>query len=255
MKKNWRVMAIIVALYVVFGGMSGATAQEVTMTGAYGDASITDHEVVAAARFAVRAEGRKTGAPVALLSIERAEQQVVAGINYRLHLKVKTRGKTQAVTAVVYQNLKDKYSLTSWDMEDISAGSESASADSTVEQFVKTVTDTYTAKTLGYLDAEYPHAGKVRIVIENSLADDRAKDRFVSRAFTTLTRAEGWLKSRERDNGPARETMPLKRCRQGLCTFDFDGGILHNHLYLKKIAYGLRSGKPYLKTIYLLDGD
>ena len=255
MIKNGRVMATIAALFVVFGSMSSATAQNVPIAGGYADASITDHEVVAAARFAVKAEGRKTGAPVALLSIERAEQQVVAGINYRLHLKVKTRGKTQNVTAVVYQNLKDKYSLTSWDMDANSAGGGSASADSTVEQFVKTVADAYTAKTLGGLDAEYPHAGKVRIVIENSLADDRAKDRFVSRAFTTLARAEGWLKSRERDDGPARETMPLKRCRQGLCTFDFDGGILHNHLYLKKIAYGLRSGKPYIKTIYLLDGD
>jgi hypothetical protein len=49
--------------------------------------------------------------------------------------------------------------------------------------------------------------------------------------------------------------MPLKRCRRGLCTYDFDGGILHNSLYLPMVAFGLRGGLPYVKTLYLLDGD
>jgi hypothetical protein len=54
---------------------------------------------------------------------------------------------------------------------------------------------------------------------------------------------------------PGRESRPLVRCAKGVCTYNFDGGILHNHLYLKKISYGTRSGCPYIKTIYLLDGD
>jgi hypothetical protein len=34
-----------------------------------------------------------------------------------------------------------------------------------------------------------------------------------------------------------------------------DGGINHNNLYLKRITYGVSNGCPYLKTIYILDGD
>jgi hypothetical protein len=125
----------------------------------------------------------------------------------------------------------------------------------TIEDLVKAVAEAYEAKTLGSLDAQKPYVGKVRIVIEHSLAEDNAKDRFVIKWFTSLDRAERWLKSREREELPGRETKPLVRCTKGVCTYNFDGGILHNHLYLKKITYGARGGCPYIKTIYLLDGD
>jgi heme-degrading monooxygenase HmoA len=125
----------------------------------------------------------------------------------------------------------------------------------TVEEMVKAVSASYEAKTLASLDADRPYLGKVRVVIEHSLADDNARDRFVIRRFASLARFEAWLKSREHEEMPARESRPLTRCAKGVCTYNFDGGILHNHLYLKKITYGVRSGCPYIKTIYLLDGD
>jgi hypothetical protein len=121
-----------------------------------------------------------------------------------------------------------------------------------IEDLAKAVAENYEAKTLRNLDAQKPYAGRVRIVIEHSLGEDSAK---VIRSFTSLARAEAWLKSREHEEMPGRESRPLKRCAKGLCTYDFDGGILHNHLYLQKISYGIRAGCPYLKTIYLLDGD
>src|SRR5262249_17387052 len=106
------------------------------------------------------------------------------------------------------------------------------------------------------LDAARPYLGSVKIIIEHSLMEDDAKGRFVVRNFKSLAKADQWLKSRETSDGfPARETRPLKRCQRGVCSFDFDGGINHNHLYLKKIAYGYSKGHPYIKTIYLLDGD
>jgi hypothetical protein len=105
------------------------------------------------------------------------------------------------------------------------------------------------------LDAQKPYLGTVRIVIENSLGEPNDKGRFVIRRFGSLAKAEAWLKSREHDEMPARESRPLQRCAKGVCTYNFDGGILHNHLYLKKITYGTRAGCPYIKTIYLLDGD
>jgi hypothetical protein len=124
-----------------------------------------------------------------------------------------------------------------------------------VKDLAKAIAEAYEGKTLGSLDAQRPYLGRVRIVIENSLGEPDDKGRFVIKSFRSLAKAEAWLKSREHQEGPARESRPLKRCAAGVCTFNFDGGILHNHLYLKKISYGTRSGCPYIKTIYLLDGD
>ena len=120
----------------------------------------------------------------------------------------------------------------------------------TVEELVKALAEAYTSKSLGGLDAGRPRQARVSVVVEHSITGRRE-----ARSFRSLEAAERWLKSREREDGPARQVMPLKRCRRGVCTYDFDGGILHNNLYLQKVAYGLRGGRPYVKTIYLLDGD
>ncbi len=124
-----------------------------------------------------------------------------------------------------------------------------------VEDLLKAVAEGFETKTMRTLDAQKPYVGRVRIVIEHSLAPDDDKDRFVIRSFTSLARAERWLKSREHEEMPGRDTKPLARCAKGVCTYNFDGGIVHNTLYLKKITYGTRGGCPYIKTIYLLDGD
>ncbi len=255
MKKNWRAVVIVAALNIVLGAMSGVLAQQVPIAGGYAETSSNDPEVVSAARFAIRAEGRRQGASITLLAIERAEVQVVAGLNYMLRLKVKVNNKTQDVTAVVYRNLKQKYSLSSWDVVGNHAGSGAAVSNSTIEQLVNSLAEAFTAKELGRLDAGRPYFGKVRIVIEHSLADDDDKDRFEIKEFRTFAQGEQWLKSREFDEFPARATRPVQRCRKGLCTYDLNGGINHKHLYLQKIAYGLRRGRPYIKTIFLLDGD
>ena len=84
------------------------------IAGGYSAAAVTDPEVVAAAKFAVKRAARKGARRAALVSVEGAERQVVAGMNYRLRLKVRMNGKTQDVTAVVYRDLKGKYELTSW---------------------------------------------------------------------------------------------------------------------------------------------
>jgi hypothetical protein len=132
---------------------------------------------------------------------------------------------------------------------------ESPCAKQPPQDLAKSIAEAYVGKTMGSLDAQKPYVGKVRIVIEHSLAEDDAKDRFVIKWFPSLAKAESWLKSREHEEMPGRESRPLVGCAKGACTYNFDGGILHNHLYLKKITYGVRTGCPYIKTIYLLDGD
>lgn len=256
MKKSFlRVTSLIVLSMALYSAPS-VFAQGGPVTGGYAAASISDAEVVAAARYAVRAQRRKQSAVISLISIRSAEVQVVAGLNYRLGLRVKVNGKTLDVTAVVYKNLRRRYSLSSWETDRDSTGGASAALSSTIEELVESLSEAYTSKTLDGLDKERPLLGRVRIVIEHSLAGDDDKDRFEIKTFTTFKQAEQWLRSRERDEGfPARQSKPLVRCRQGVCTYNFDGGILHNNLYLQKISYDYRRGRPFIKTIYLLDGD
>jgi hypothetical protein len=116
MKKSLQIMLMAVAFMLASGISNEVSAQqEAPIVGGYGEASTTDRQVISAAKFAVRREQRKKGVRLSLVSIERAETQVVAGRNYRLCLRVKSKGQTKDVTAVVYQNLKPKYSLTSWE--------------------------------------------------------------------------------------------------------------------------------------------
>lgn len=124
-----------------------------------------------------------------------------------------------------------------------------------VEKLVEGVAEAFTNKTLATLDTNRPYAGRFTIRIEHSLADDNDPQRFEVRRFSSFARAEQWLKSREIEGMPGRNTRPLLNCAKGVCSYNSEGGILHRNLYLTKITYGIRGGCPYLKTIYLLDGD
>lgn len=131
---------------------------------------------------------------------------------------------------------------------------QSPSQQRAIEQLVEALSEAYLAKDLGKLDAKRPYRGRVKIVIEHSLVEGQGQ--YEVKWVRTLGEGEQWLRSREEeDQTPFRENKPLLRCQRGLCTYDSDGGILHNRLYLKRIAYSYRNGRPYIKTIYLLDGD
>ena len=94
--------------------------------GGYAKTSVTHKEVVAAAAFAVKAQqkamrGKKDPEPpkleLELVKILHAEQQVVAGLNYRLKLKVSLNGKEKTAEAIVWWQAwrrPDPYQLSSW---------------------------------------------------------------------------------------------------------------------------------------------
>jgi hypothetical protein len=92
--------------------------------GGYVTGAVANKEVVAAAAFAVNAqqkamqEKKNVDSPtLELVTILQAEQQVVAGINYRLKLKVKLNGKEKPAEAIVWWQAwrkPDPYQLTSW---------------------------------------------------------------------------------------------------------------------------------------------
>lgn len=125
----------------------------------------------------------------------------------------------------------------------------------TATQLATKLAEAYEAKTMGDLDSQRPYVGRIRLLIEHSLAEDGSADQFEVRNVRSLAKVEEWLTSQEHDGAPARSIKPLLRCRKGVCTFNFDEGIVHNSLYLKRIIYGVRNGCPYIKTIHLLDGD
>lgn len=88
--------------------------------GGYTKAETDDSEVAAAANFATKSREillRKSDkdATVALLEIIKAGKQVVAGVNYRIQLKVSVNYKDQFVEVVVWKKLSDEYELTSWE--------------------------------------------------------------------------------------------------------------------------------------------
>ena len=133
-------------------------------------------------------------------------------------------------------------------------GAEAARAGSTsqeqsIEQLAGTVAEAWGEGKLGDLDERRPYVGAVRIRIEHGITGE-----VESRRFRTLAQAERWFKSRERADGPGRNIGTLRQCRRGVCAFEQDG-MLHNNLYLQKITYGIRRGRPYVKAIHLVDGD
>lgn len=107
-------IAAVFAAFLLFTA-SAAVCQAQTMVGNYREASKTDKAVVSAAAFAVKTENSyRKGNLLELLAVERAERQTVAGANYRLCLSVKEGDTNRQATAIVYQNLKNEMSLTSW---------------------------------------------------------------------------------------------------------------------------------------------
>lgn len=114
---------IVFAALAVISSYSTATSfgqDKEPIIGGYGDAEVTAPQIVSAANFAVKAQAKKQRAKIKLTAIKRAEQQVVAGMNFNMCLQVETREKgkktyvPQIVQAVVFLNLKQKYELTSW---------------------------------------------------------------------------------------------------------------------------------------------
>ena len=90
------------------------TRRNSSAPGSYSQANVNDAETKAAAEFAVAEQGRKEGVDLSLAEIDQAQKQVVAGLNYKMCLKVKSGSTTKTAVAVVYKNLQQQYSLTSF---------------------------------------------------------------------------------------------------------------------------------------------
>jgi hypothetical protein len=124
MKRRTILTCVVLSTFCIIA----ALAQGQPMPGGFSKASITEKEVVDAVNFAVKAQEKamqdsKSGqaGKLELVKILDAEQQVVAGMNYRLTLKVKVDGKEKQADAVVWWQAWRKpepYQLTSWKWSD-----------------------------------------------------------------------------------------------------------------------------------------
>lgn len=128
MYRQFRLPLALVAVAFLFGCVGQAHAQRV---GGYSEISAEDSVAFQAAGFALL---QKEGGEVSmmLIAVERAERQVVAGMNYKLCLRVRVNNAAEEIetvkliTAVVYRNLQGEFSLTSWEeAECVPAGGES----------------------------------------------------------------------------------------------------------------------------------
>lgn len=108
------ILLAALAFVMLCAAAPSTQAQEPPLAGGYSERPTTDRRVAAAAAFAVRERGRRTGRRVTLVSILRAETQVVAGLNYRLLLSVREGRLRLTVFADVHENLRRRLSLKGW---------------------------------------------------------------------------------------------------------------------------------------------
>ncbi|MEM7442858.1 MAG: cystatin domain-containing protein [Pseudomonadota bacterium] len=105
-------LALIAATLIVAGCVSSDDSTSVP--GGYSEVSTSDPGVNDAARFAVMTRADNTGEIIDLQQVFQAEQQVVAGLNYRMKIGVIQGGRNGVADVVVYRDLQGNYSLTSW---------------------------------------------------------------------------------------------------------------------------------------------
>ena len=98
----------------IFSAQAGA--KKTTLCGGWTKCeNIADVQVQKAANAAVSLRNSIEGDTLSLLAVQSARQQVVAGMNYSLSLKLRNAaGRTSRATAVVWSKFDGSYELTSW---------------------------------------------------------------------------------------------------------------------------------------------
>lgn len=100
---------------MLFLAMASAATASPMIVGGYASIPAASQESVSAAKSSV---AMKNALPdsrkVRLISIIKAESQVVAGMNFRLCLKVTQGKKAFRVRTVVYRDLSGALTLTEW---------------------------------------------------------------------------------------------------------------------------------------------
>ncbi len=108
---------VVIALSVFIAGCRCCVREEPRdMPGGFTEASVDDERVTGAAGFAAAeiALSESWGDDFSVKKIIRAEQQVVAGMNYRLLMDIEAAGESVPVAAKVWEKLSGERELLSW---------------------------------------------------------------------------------------------------------------------------------------------
>lgn len=87
------------------------------MVGAWSKADVINAEVEEVATKAVSLRAEESGEALEFQEVLAAQMQVVAGVNYRLTLRVEDSGKERTASAIVWKKLDGTCELTSWSWE------------------------------------------------------------------------------------------------------------------------------------------
>ena len=115
-----RVLALIACLLLegcVHAAATDLNPAKSAVPGGWSATALDDARVKIAAQRAVESKAASDGAVLTLNSIEAAQRQVVAGMNYKLRLSVSKGGQPQFANATVWAKLNGTYELTAWSWE------------------------------------------------------------------------------------------------------------------------------------------
>jgi len=93
----------------------------------------------------------------------------------------------------------------------------------------------------------------ITIQVEHSLQESKEKTNIIK----GYLQYKKWLvNARKEFRFPGNlDVRTMGTCIDGCCKYSLDGGISHNHLYLKQACFIIENNKPFLKSITLLDSD
>ena len=84
------------------------------VVGGYRPISTGDPMVILAARYALMSQNAQMSGKYTLKSINKAQSQVVAGVNYHVCISLRREDTVRTAEAVAYQNLQRKWAVTRW---------------------------------------------------------------------------------------------------------------------------------------------
>ena len=117
--KKLQIAFAIAVFALVFGIAENTFAQSPPMVGGFKTVSVKDQGVIAATNFAMKKIGESEEMKLKLVSILKAEQQVVQGVNYKVLFQTTYYDGGEeyelCLTAKVYRNLKNVFTLSNWD--------------------------------------------------------------------------------------------------------------------------------------------
>ena len=121
--------------------------------------------------------------------------------------------------------------------------------------FARDLASAHASNALASLDKKYPELGPFQIFIEHSIGEGNDGTPIFVTGVQSFGALVELLASRQTEGFPTPKSRALRRCSNGVCSYDFNEGISHNTLYLKEVRYNDYVKCLEVEVIWFLDGD